>query len=103
MNSIVIIVVAAALGGAAGLLYFGGLWYTARRALRGGYPVAVMLASFLGRTAIAFALFAGVMHFGKIAGLIAALAGFIAARWALVRHFGPQTPSGSGRIREHHA
>jgi hypothetical protein len=48
-----------------------------------------VIGSFLGRTALAFFVFAGAMHYAGITGLFAALAAFIAARWAIVRRIAP--------------
>lgn len=96
MNDIAALLLAALLGAAAGALYFAGLWYTARRALRARFSVLVMIGSFLGRTALAFLVFAGAMRYAGVAGLLVALAAFLAARWAIVRRIAPPAAKRAG-------
>lgn len=90
--------VALALGFAAGLvagvLYLVALWFTVKRAARTG-DRSLLVISFLARAAVLLLAFYGLRGLG-VQGLIAALIGFIAARWLMTRILGPErTPDAS--------
>lgn len=84
-------VVAMGLGFAAGLvagvLYLLALWFTVKRAARTG-DRWLLVVSFLARAAVLLLAFYSLRGLG-VQGLIAALIGFIAARWVMTRILGP--------------
>ncbi|MBN1420061.1 MAG: hypothetical protein JXP34_14875 [Planctomycetes bacterium] len=86
MNPVWIAQVAAGLaaGSALGAAYFAGLWWTARRLARSPRPRAIAGASFVARAALLAGALAGLSAIGP-AALLAALAGFHAARVAAIR------------------
>lgn len=69
-------------GAALGVFYFCGLWWTVRR-LNSRNGTVLLLGSFLVRSAVVVAGFYLVMD-GRWEALLAALAGFLAARIAIV-------------------
>jgi F1F0 ATPase subunit 2 len=76
-----------------GALYFGGLWWTVQRLTSARHPGLLFLASFIGRTAVTLAgffLIAG----GRWQRLLACLAGFVLARFLLVRRWQPDPAAG---------
>jgi F1F0 ATPase subunit 2 len=75
-------------GFALGAFYFGGLWWTVQRLPTARYPGLLMLASFVGRTLLTVAGFLLVAG-GRWQSLLAGLAAFVAARFVLVRRWGP--------------
>ena len=83
--------VALALGFGAGLvagfLYLVALWFTVKRATRTGNR-SLLLVSFLARAAVLLLAFYGLRGLG-VQGLVAALLGFVAARWVMTRLLGP--------------
>jgi F1F0 ATPase subunit 2 len=84
MGEVGLVVLALAGGIVIGLGYFGGLWLTVRHLPRVTRPVLVTFASFVVRAALAvggFVLLAG----GDAFRLLAALVGFVLARWVVVR------------------
>jgi len=77
-------------GAALGLLYFGGLWLTLQRLPTADRPKALLLGSFVGRTALVLGIFyilARVVEVGW-EGLAVSLIGFLAIRFLLVRRWG---------------
>lgn len=72
-----------AVGAALGAFYFLGLWWTVRR-LDSRNPAALLLLSFLLRTAVVIGGFYLIMD-GRWELLLTALGGFIAARVVIVR------------------
>ena len=74
----------AAGGGLLGLLYFGGLWWTLRRMLDSAHPAAWLFGGLIFRLAVAMAGLYDALQSG-LGSLAACLAGFIAARMALMR------------------
>lgn len=83
------------LGLGAGLLvgaaYFAGLWWTVRKVTRVQRPAVWLLGSFAARSIVALGAFALVLRLGSPVALVAALIGFMAARWLTTRYL----PSGS--------
>lgn len=71
-------------GLAVGALYFGGLWWTVRSVTRKRRPALWLAASFAFRALLAVGAFAALLRLGSVA-LIAALIGFMAARWLITR------------------
>ncbi|REJ68759.1 MAG: ATP synthase subunit I [Planctomycetota bacterium] len=70
-----------------GVLYFGGLWLTVRRATIARQPGLLLFLSFLVRTAVTLFGFYLVMD-GRWERLIACLIGFVVARALLIRRLG---------------
>lgn len=79
MHDIVTLLLAAMAGVALGGIFFGGLWWTVRRATQGRAPGLWFLASLLLRTVIVLAgfYFLGAHHWER---LTACLVGFTLAR-----------------------
>jgi F1F0 ATPase subunit 2 len=77
-----------AAGSLIGLFYFGGLWLTVQALPRAGNPAVLLLASFLGRTAVSLSAFYWIMD-GRWERLLAAMAGFLIARYFLTQRYGP--------------
>jgi F1F0 ATPase subunit 2 len=82
-----------------GMVFFGGLWWTIRRALASGRPAAWFLGSLVVRAAVALSGFFLVAR-GDWRRLLASLLGFLLAR-LFVTHFvrGPAETK-AGVIRE---
>ncbi len=83
--------VAVAAGAVAGLVYFGGLWWTVRRLPTARRPVALSLGSFALRTAAAVAIifFAAREHWLL---LVVCMAALVVVRTVMVRMLGPARP-----------
>ncbi len=73
-----------AAGAVLGTLFFGGLWWTVRRALVARLPAAWLIASFVARTALVLAGFI-VVGGNQWQRWLVVLAGFIAARVVVAR------------------
>jgi F1F0 ATPase subunit 2 len=84
MNEFLANLLSAIAGGAFGLLFFGGLWWTLRRALSSPRPALWMGASALLRFAIVTAGFI-VISAGHWQRLLMCLIGFWVARWLVQR------------------
>lgn len=71
-------------GGALGMLFFGGLWWTVRRAVGAKQPALWLLGSLVLRTSAVLAGFYLVSgpHWER---LLACLVGFIMARFVVLR------------------
>jgi F1F0 ATPase subunit 2 len=78
-------------GVALGGLYFAGLHWTTGKVAGGQWPMWTALVSFAARTAIAIAVFAGLTIWSWQAATIA-LAGFVAARFAVLAWTAPRQP-----------
>ena len=76
--------VAGAAGGVLGLLFFGGLWWTLRRALNSANPALWIGGSLLLRVAAAVTGFV-LVSAGDWRRMLACLLGFWIARWLVVR------------------
>jgi len=72
-------------GLALGWVYFRGLRATVDALPRSVHPGRLMLASYLARTALAALVLVAIVRHAGVAGLAAALAGFVAARLLLTR------------------
>lgn len=66
-----------------GLFYFGGLWLTVRRLPTCRWPIPMVLASFVGRTAVAVISFYFVMD-GRWERILVCLAGFMMVRLFMI-------------------
>ena len=77
-----------AAGTVVGALYFGGLWWTVRRAVASRRPGLLLLASYGLRTVGALALFYVIMG-GSWLRLLVCLAGFLLMRQVLTWILGP--------------
>ena len=71
-------------GGGLGLIFFGGLWYTVRRGLQSSRPAQWFLVSLLLRMSLVLGGFYLVGH-SDWRRLAACLAGFVIARFIVVR------------------
>ena len=94
---------ASAAGGLLGLLFFGGLWWTVRRAFDSPRPALWVGGSLLLRMACVAAGFV-LVSAGDWRRLLACLLGFWATRWLVVRLTAPQAtqPSGASCIAAQH-
>jgi F1F0 ATPase subunit 2 len=90
------VAVSLAVGVALGLVHYGGLWWTTRRALAARQPALVLFGSFFARMVVVMAGVYGVMiGFGQSEPrwerAVAAIAGMLVARSLLVRRLGRAT------------
>lgn len=88
------LLLALAAGMALGLFFFGGLWLTVRQLPTSPSPALLLLASFVGRTALTLVAFYFVMG-GRWERLLACLAGFLLARTVLLVWHRSSAPSDS--------
>ncbi len=88
MNDLLALAMAGVAGVALGAIFFGGLWWTVRKALASQRPAIWFLGSFLVRAGIVLAGFyvVGGGHWGR---LPAGLLGFVVARYLVMRLAGP--------------
>ncbi len=86
------IVISLVAGSVAGVVFFGGLWFTVQRMLVVRHPALLMMASLAVRAAIVLAIFA-VSSDGQAMRILASLGGFLLVRFVMVRHFEPQSKS----------
>ncbi len=87
--------VSAAVGVALGVVHYGGLWWTTRRAIASRRPATLLLASYFVRMVVVMAGVYGVMvGFGasepRWERAALAIAGMLAARTILLRRWGPK-------------
>jgi F1F0 ATPase subunit 2 len=83
------LVFAGVAGMLAGVIYFGGLWWTVKRMSRFVHPRLALLVSFFARALVALTIIylaAG----GHAAGYLAGLAGFLLSRFIAVRRARPE-------------
>ena len=75
-------------GGGLGLIFFGGLWYTVRRGLQSSRPASWFLISMLVRMSLVLGGFylVGCSDWRRLA---ACLAGFVIARFIVLRQTRP--------------
>lgn len=99
MNSLVALGLAVAGGIVLGAFYFGTLWLVVRRLDRAAWPAAWLGVTGIVRLAAVIVLFALLVG-PRWERLVAALAGFLAARVVLTRWLGrPASPQPAGRQR----
>ena len=103
MNEVLTLMLAGAAGGLLGLLFFGGLWWTLRRALDSPRPALWVGGSLLLRmagVAVGFVLVSA----GDWRRLLSCLLGFWAARWLVVRLTArpPAQPAGASGVATEH-
>jgi F1F0 ATPase subunit 2 len=93
------LVLAALAGVALGAMFFGGLWYTARRGAASTWPALWFLGSLLLRMAITLPGFyvAGGGHWDR---MLACLIGFLVARTIVMRLTRPRPDSRAGVAKE---
>jgi F1F0 ATPase subunit 2 len=92
MDTILQIFISLVAGAAAGMVYFGGLWWTVRRLPDAGHPTILMLFSFLIRISIALGVFY-LAGDGQWPRILSALIGLLLVRHFLIRYLGPDTTS----------
>jgi len=85
MNEILYMVLALIAGLALGTLFFGGLWFTVKKALTAKMPAVWFLSSFFLRVTIILFGFYYISH-GSWQRLLVCVIGFIVARY-IVAHF----------------
>lgn len=68
-----------------GFIFFGGLWFTVKKALNSKKPAFWFLGSFVLRMALVTLGFYGLVHNGNLANGLIGLLGFIAARFIIVK------------------
>lgn len=78
------VLTAALVGMIVGIVFFGGLWWTVRRALSSGQAAIWFSGSFLARTAIALTGFYFAAQ-GDWRRMLGCVAGFLGARLCVVR------------------
>lgn len=96
VNEILGLVFAFGAGSAAGLIFFGGLWLTVKRIVSAEQPALLMFASMVIRAAIVMVIFYFASA-GLLMRIFACLAGFIAVRFAMMRHFEPRPAHRGGQ------
>jgi F1F0 ATPase subunit 2 len=89
MSPFIPLVLAWAAGMGLGLFYFGGLWLTLRQLPTCRWAAPLLLASFVGRTAVVLVGFYLVMG-GRWERILACLVGFILVRLFLVSRLRPE-------------
>jgi len=92
MNEILILFLVWVIGGLLGAFFFGGLWWTVRKALASERPALWIFLSLMLRTGITvsgFYLVSG-EHWQR---LLICLLGFITARWVVQRFLGSTAES----------
>jgi F1F0 ATPase subunit 2 len=92
------LLLAGAAGGVLGLLFYGGLWWTVRRAFDSPRPALWVGGSLLLRMACAVAGFV-IVSAGDWQRLLACLLGFWAARWLILRLTARNAAQSSGVSR----
>lgn len=76
-----------------GAFYFGGLWWTMRALPGSSHPALLVIASYFGRMAVAFAVFLLVALGGSWERLVACLAGFLLVKLLMIFRLGPERDS----------
>jgi len=84
MSETLAVLIAVLAGMILGIVFFGGLWWTVKRALSSGQAAIWFSGSFLARTAIALTGFYFAGH-GDWRRMVACVAGFLGARICVVR------------------
>jgi F1F0 ATPase subunit 2 len=99
MSDAVTFLLATGAGGVLGGLFFGGLWWTVRRALASKHAALWFLSSLLLRTGITVGGFYFVSS-GQWLRLLACLIGFTIARFIVVRLAGSPLERGTSSAEE---
>ena len=99
VNEFFKLTLALAAGGALGIIFFGGLWYTVRRGLQARQPARWFLASLLVRMSLVLWGFYLVGH-SDWRRLAVCLAGFVSARFIVIRR---TRPASASEKEAHHA
>jgi F1F0 ATPase subunit 2 len=94
MSDVVTFLLATGAGGVLGGLFFGGLWWTVRRALASKHAALWFLSSLLLRTGITVGGFYFVSG-GQWLRLLACVVGFTIARFIVVRRAGAPMERGT--------
>jgi F1F0 ATPase subunit 2 len=84
MNETLTLLLAGLAGGLLGMVFFGGLWWTVRRAVSSPRPAVWFLGSLLLRISIVLGGFYFVGH-GNWERIVACLFGFFIARFIVMR------------------
>jgi F1F0 ATPase subunit 2 len=84
MSDILYMILTLIIGMALGSLFFGGLWFTVKKAVTAKYPAIWFFVSFISRVSIVLIGFYYVSQAGW-QHLLICLLGFIAARFLVVR------------------
>ncbi|MBE0428852.1 MAG: ATP synthase subunit I [Thermoleophilia bacterium] len=100
MNTSVVIILSLAAGAGLGGAYFGGLWLTLRRLPGSPHPGTLVFGSYLGRLGICLAGLYLAAAAGGWQGLLAFLAGVMAARCLLVQRCRPGRRKTPGCVAE---
>jgi F1F0 ATPase subunit 2 len=100
MSSSLSLLLSGIAGAVLGVVFFGGLWWTVRKAVTSGQPALWFFGSVLLRMAVALAGFYFVSD-GHWERLLACLLGFVMARFVLMRLAGP--PLGQADSRDERA
>ena len=90
MNNAFALLLAGLAGGLTGVLFFGGLWWSLRRALASPRPALWFVASLLLRSGVTVTVFA-LVGMGDWQRLLACLVGFWVARQGVMRVTAPGT------------
>jgi F1F0 ATPase subunit 2 len=99
MGSVITLALALLAGAALGAIFFGGLWWTIRKGLASPHAAVWLLGGFLLRTSVTLAGFYLVLQ-GGWKPLAACLAGFVAARIAVMRFTRVPCNAGDRSIRQ---
>lgn len=83
MNNVIYMVFVFAGGVLLGILFFGGLWFTVRKAVTSKTPALVVLGSYIFRVGITVAGFYFI-GMGNWKNLVICLIGFIIARFVVI-------------------
>ncbi len=85
MNETDFLILALLIGLILGMLFFGGLWFTVRKATVSKTPILWFLGSLIIRSCIVVLGFYYVMQRGNLLNSLITMAGFIVARMMVVR------------------
>jgi F1F0 ATPase subunit 2 len=96
MSEFPFLLLSLASGFAIGSVFFIGLWLTTRRVLQSRHPAMLALGSFLARSLVAVGGFYLIARRGDWRAVIAAVIGFLAARFLAMRfHRNPEKSRGA--------
>lgn len=99
MNEWMLLALASAAGLLIGAFFFGGLWWTVRRALLSPRPALWILGSLLLRTGVSLGGFY-LVGAGRWERLMLCLLGFVIARFIVTRLIRPSVENQSCRTKE---